>query len=103
MTSQLPYYSDIHRTRLLSLATFGKMLLELWASVARAGPQFEQHCPKRRVGRSKDKALVCTAPNSYNLAHRTCVVGMMYVSSVSGSVTVSRFFQFMLFFIVEML
>ena len=81
MTSQLPYYSDIHRTGLLSLATFGKMLLELWASVARAGPQFEQHCPKRHVGRSKDNSV-----GVYSLAHRTCFVGMMYVSSVSGSV-----------------
>ena len=57
MTSQLPYYSDVHRTGLLSLATFGRMLLELWASVARAGPQFEQHCPKRRVGRSKGNGV----------------------------------------------
>ena len=34
-----------------SHATFGKMLFELWASVGPAGPQFKQHCHKRREGR----------------------------------------------------
>ena len=43
--------SSVKHTNAIARATFGTMLFELLAGACDAGPQFKQHCPKRRAGR----------------------------------------------------